>query len=310
MALYHKYRPRTFRKFVGNKSTVRSLKELFKRERESIPHAFLFHGPTGCGKTTLARIVSKMLGCKGADYIESDSADYRGIDTIRAIRRNMNYAPLEGKCRVWVLDECHQLSIDAQNALLKALEDTPNHVYFILCTTDPQKLLSTIRGRCHQYELTPLTDSQMRELLNRVIRSEKKEVPESVLEQIIIDSMGRPRNSLQILDKVLDLPQREMLEAAKQEAAKEAVVIDLCRALVSGKGSWKKISKILGELKEKNENPESVRLSIYHYCGAVLLRNDRPDLAVIMDFLDEPVYSKGFAGLVHGLYSAFLELKN
>jgi len=308
VALYHKYRPRTFRRFVGNEAVVDSLREILARDREAIPHAFLFHGPTGCGKTTLARIVSRKLGCKGADFREIDSADFRGVDTIRAIRKNMHYSPLEGDCRVWVLDEAHQVSVDGQNALLKALEDTPDHVYFILCTTDPQKLLPTIRGRCHQYEVSPLSETQMETLLKGVVKLECADVPDEVIEQIVVDSMGLPRNALQLLDKAIRIPKDKMLEVVEQEARRQAVVVDLCRSLLR-KESWKKLTKKVRALKEDGNNPESVRIAIFNYFGAILSKEDNRMAAVIMEALEEPVYVLGWAGLVFKLYTAWLDLK-
>ena len=102
-----------------------------------------------------------MLGCRGGDYREIDSADFRGIDTIREIRKQIQYLPIESDCRMWLLDEVHMLTAPAQEALLKALEDTPKHVYFALCTTEPQKLIKTIKGRCTHYTVDLLNEKQI-----------------------------------------------------------------------------------------------------------------------------------------------------
>ena len=132
MSLYLKYRPNSFDEMVGNEDVVQVLKSQLKGKQT--PHSILFHGPTGCGKTTLGRIVANELGAKGSDLREVDSADFRGIDTIRDIRKQSTYKPLESPCRVWILDEVHKLTNDAQNAMLKALEDTPamSTTYFAL----------------------------------------------------------------------------------------------------------------------------------------------------------------------------------
>ena len=136
--LYKKHRPKTLARVVGNKSTVEALRSML--EARTLPHTLLFHGPSGTGKTTLARIVKNELGCLPTDFHEHNSSDFRGIDFIRELRSKVNLAAA-GPCRVWIIDECHQLTRDAQNAALKILEDTPSHVYFFLCTTDPQKLI-------------------------------------------------------------------------------------------------------------------------------------------------------------------------
>ena len=155
MPLHIDYRPADFDEILGNEETIKSIKSILARD-EDRPHAWMFVGPSGCGKTTLARIVSAALGCppkinKAAnlDFQEINTSDMRGIDTAREILKTMNFAPVNtaSKCRVYILDECHQATKDFQNSLLKALEDTPDHVYFLLCTTDPSKLLKTIKNR-------------------------------------------------------------------------------------------------------------------------------------------------------------------
>jgi DNA polymerase-3 subunit gamma/tau len=164
MTLYIKHRPTDLIGVKGNEDVVEALKNMLLN-KESCPHSFLLSGPTGCGKTTLARIIAAELGCFGSDYKEIDSADFRGIDTIREIGKQCMYKPLESSCRVFVIDECHKMTNDAQNAFLKRLEDTPKHVYFILCTTDPSKLIPTIRGRCSQFQVKPLSEKVLLRLL-------------------------------------------------------------------------------------------------------------------------------------------------
>ena len=302
MALYHKYRPKKFSEIAGehNKDVARSLQSLLKREnRRRIPHAFLFTGPSGCGKTTLARILRRELGCSDVDYREIDSADFRGIDTIREIRRQIQYRPLSGDCRVWLLDECHKLSNDAQNALLKALEDTPEHVYFVLCTTDPQKLLRTIRGRCTQFEVSTLTEQEMVRLLKSVTKREKKKASPKTLRQIAQDSLGHPRDALQLLDKIIDLPLEKQLKIAKRTAEKQNEVIELCRALMKNRG-WNVIRKILRGL--STEDPERVRRAGLGYCNSTLLNGDVPQAYLIMNAFEEPVWDIGWPGITLACY--------
>jgi len=124
--LHIDYRPKTLKEMEGNRSTVDSLQAVLSRESD-IPHAFLFSGSAGCGKTSLGRIVASELGCAPADFREIDTADFRGIDTIREIKNQARLKPLAGKVRVWLLDEFHKSTADAQNALLKILEEPPSH---------------------------------------------------------------------------------------------------------------------------------------------------------------------------------------
>jgi len=297
MSLYHKYRPQGFSEIRGNKETVTALQAELSKENRS--HVYLFHGPTGCGKTTLGRIIARGLGANGNDFREVDSADFRGIDTVREIRKQSQFKPLEGSCRVWLIDECHKLTNDAQNALLKALEDTPSHVYYILATTDPQKLLTTIKGRCSQYTVTPLKEKEMYRLLRTVVKKEKEILAPEIYEQIIQDSQGHPRNALQILDQVLGVTPEKRLELAKRAAEQQSQVIELCRALLSATG-WKKVANILSGLKD--EAPESIRRAVLGYCNSILLKGENDKAGIVMDEMEENLFDTGFSGLTLRCY--------
>jgi len=298
MGLYQKYRPKSFSRIIGNENIITSLEKLLSDPGKR-PHAILFHGPTGCGKTTLARIVANYLECSSNDLKEIDSADFRGIDTVREIRKQTQFHAVSGLVRVFIIDECHKMTNDAQNALLKILEDTPDHVYFILCTTEPNKLLPTIRGRCSQYQVNTLSESQMARLLNKISRREGQDVEEKVIDQIVMDSFGYPRNAINILEQVLSTDPEKRLQVAKRSAAEQSESIELCRALISGSG-WKKTQRILNGLKE--QDPESIRRHVLGYCQSVLLKEDNERAGIIMESMLEPFYNSGFAGLLFACY--------
>ena len=299
MSLHLKYRPTSLNEIRGNSDTI-SILEGMLSNIETCPHSFLFFGESGTGKTTLARILSDRLGCKGSDYREINSADFRGIDTIREIINNSQFKPIEGTCRVWVLDEIHKATIDAQNALLKILEDTPKHIYFVLCTTDPQKLLSTIKGRCSQFQTKPLSDSQMYGLLRKIVKDENDVLESEVFDQIILDSLGRPRDALQILEQVLKVAPDRRIEIAKQSAEQQSQAIELCRALLK-RSSWKVVKVILNGLKD--QDAEGIRRLLLAYSQSILLKEENEMAARIIEELWDPLYNVGWPGLVYCVYS-------
>ena len=295
MSLYNKYRPKSLSEVKGNSDLVATLDKMLSGKE--IPHAFLLHGETGTGKTTIARIIADRLGCVGKDLTEVDSGQFRGIDTIREIRSNSNYQPLEGKCRVWILDECHRNTSDAQAGLLKILEDSPKNAYFILCTTDPQKLLPAIRGRCIQLQTTPLDERQMYALLLGIVKAEGDSLKSDIINQIIQDSM-EPRNAINILEQVLSASEDRRLIVHRKPLRNKAQVIELCRSLIKQE-SWNRVNKILTDLKIRT-------LKIYAGCSWILsaiLLKDKNDIAgLVMENFIDPFYNSGFPGLVFACY--------
>lgn len=301
MSLYNKYRPTEFKDIVGNLPTIAALESFLTAQDRS--HSILFTGGSGQGKTTLARIVAHKLGCLQSDLIELNSANFRGVDTSREIIQQMRLKPISGPIRIWMLDECHKMTNDGQNALLKALEDTPSHVYFILCTTDPQKLLKTIINRCVEFRVQPLPENRLVFLLNRVCEKEGKKVAAEILEQIAKNCQGSARKALTVLEGIIDQDPEQQLRMAQQTANEESEVIELCRALVQSKG-WKEISKILKEL--HGVEAEQVRMAVLNYCNKVLLDKDDIKVFLIMDCFKESFYYTGMAGLTRACYQIII----
>lgn len=295
-ALHIKHRPKTLDEVVGNKSLVKSLEALLKRKASDRPRSYLFHGPSGCGKTTMARIMAAELGAKGMDFTEIDVADYRGIDTIRKLRERLQLRPVDGDVRAYILDETHMLTKEAQTALLKSLEDTPAHVCFFLCTTEPAKLLPTIRNRCQQMAVRALGEEEVEELLQGVAKAEEKRLSRKAREKIVSLCKGSPRTALTMLDSVIDLPRKEQADAVKSIEDAEKAVIDLCRALIKGE-SWNKVKDIIADLR-KTENPETVRRAILGYFTRVILGNDGGKAYLVLDAFREPTYDNDWAGIV------------
>lgn len=298
--LHLKYRPGILDEFFGNENMIVSLRSVLERD-QGRPHSFLFTGPSGCGKTTLARIVKKELHCSDNDFYEYNVANVRGIDTIREMIINCSYSPFSGDCRIYLLDESHKLTNDAQNALLKLLEDTPPHVYIILCSTDPDKLLKTIRTRCTTFQVSFLSKPKTISLLKTICEKEKVVIPQKAIEKIANVCNGSPRQALVMLDQVIDIgDDDELLAAIDSLVIGEAKLIDLCRALVDG-NSWKIVSLLVKGL---DEEPEQIRYAILGYLGQVLLNNGNDRIADLIALFSDSFMYCGKAGLILACYSA------
>ena len=220
-ALYRTYRPSTFDEVAGQEHIVKTLKNALATKK--LAHAYLFAGPRGTGKTTMAKLLAKALNCDEGigcqcnecknckaiidgthpDVIELDAASNNGVDEIRELIDKVKYGTILGRYKVYIIDEVHMLSTGAFNALLKTLEEPPEHVIFILATTEPHKILPTILSRCQRYDFNKLSDTDIKNRLKEVLEKENIAYNEEAVNTIIPLADGGMRDALSILDQVL-----------------------------------------------------------------------------------------------------------
>lgn len=208
VALYRKYRPQTFGDVVGQEQAVELLTHAIKQKK--ISHAYLFCGGRGTGKTTVARIVAREIGCNNEDIIEIDAASNRGIDEIRELREAVRTAPFSSPYKVYIIDEAHMLTKEAANALLKTLEEPPSHVIFILATTDPEKLPPTIVSRCQKVVFKNPTHEVLSSRLIHVANAEGFELATDTAHLVALHGKGSYRDALGVLEQVLAVSQKKV----------------------------------------------------------------------------------------------------
>ena len=303
LSLPLKYRPQKFDEMIGNETVISSLKSILQRT-EGRPHALLFTGKSGCGKTTLARIVSSEIGCDLTEIREYNVANVRGIDTIRDIINTCRYKPKRGSSIVYIMDEFHQATKDAQNGMLKLLEDTPKHVYFIICSTNPESILPTIRTRCSTYNVLQLTTPEIVKLLKRVAEAEKVEFKDTVYREIAKRSNGSPRQALVILDQIIDIEgdDETIIKAIQESNVSETELSDLCRLLLDARPKkWPEIATLL---KNFRGEAEQARYGILGWLSTVLLSSGNPKAAELLTIFSDSYMYIGKPGLIRDCYYA------
>lgn len=266
--LHLKYRPKEFKDVVGQDEVVRSIQKVLSDKQR--PHSFLFVGDSGCGKTTLARIVTSKLNIDPSNIIEVDAATNNGIDVMRDLISPLRYHGFgDTPNKAIILDEAHALSKQAWTSLLKTVEEPPAHVFFFFCTTEAGKVPENIATRCLKYSLRPVKFDDLMDLMEKICEEENYDTSEKILSLVARSCNGSPRLALVMLAMVHDCEDEEEAARLLETPIDNKEVIDLCRELVKGDLTW---SRLTATLKSLGDMPaESIRIVIVNYLNSCLM---------------------------------------
>jgi DNA polymerase-3 subunit gamma/tau len=279
MSLHTKYRPLTFDEVLGQDGTVASLKQAIKGNRA---HSYIFTGPSGTGKTTLARILANEFAggqATVANIEEVPAAHNTGVEDMRKlVERSMYRAIGTSPVKCFILDEAHRLSGAAWDELLKPVEEPPKHVYWMFCTTNPGKIPKTIQTRCLKYDLKPVDEALIFELLQSVAEVEGFDTTDEILTALAEDAGGSPRQALVWLEACAHAKSAQEARVIIRSATQSKEAVDLARWLLSGRGqTWAEAVKYVKAL--EGTDPESTRIMLCNYFASVLLNTTGDDKA-------------------------------
>jgi len=307
MPLQNTYRAEKLEELYGNRALKESLQSVLSREKD-IPHVYLLSGKSGCGKSTIAQIIRRKLGIHDNEVFVYNTSDDRGIGTVREIISGSMNLPMFGTYKMYVLEECHQLSPAACEALLVPLENPAKHSFFVLCTTEPHELPETLRRRCHTYEVELLADDDMYPLIKKVLQSEGvlDSFSNKVIGSIVKTSNGSPGVALKLLDMVIDIENEESaLKLLQNQHLPETELSELGRAICDISQNGKTRFKIcIEKMKKINADPEAIRQYLCNYISGALMKHPIDIVADILNCFLFKFDTAGKAGLLWAIHQS------
>ena len=301
MSLDTKYRSASWDQVLGNKAALESLQAHIKNPER--PHLYMFYGQSGIGKTTIARILANSLNVGTVD--ERNLSKDNGVGFARDFQQEVMYKGFGGT-KFIILDECHRLTNDAQDILLKIFEEPPEHLYLALCTTEPEKLKDTIYKRAARYELKNPKRDEMFNHLKFISETEGIVTTDQMLNQILNQTENNPRESIKMLETLTGVSVDNQPDLIRGFGTERREAIELCRALLNG-SDWISIANIIGRM---DAEPESVRRMVVNYMTKVLLSSNNMTAYAALTIFDNLPIGCGRPGIVRGSYQVLLEMNN
>jgi len=298
MGLYQEVRPTNFSEVVGQEACVSQLESMLAEGK--VPHAILFSGPSGCGKTTLARILASRLGATGVNVFEKNAASDNGVDTIREIESRLHLKGLGAGSRVYIIDEAHQITTQGQRAMLKMLEDTPAHVYFILCTTNPEKLEKPVQTRLSHFKVANVPNKVLAKMIEKVAAEKSIQCPASAIADA---AQGSPRQALVLLEQIGHTPKERWPDVLQNTEDLKPDAFQLVKDLYASGKLFPKHGLLVKDLQE--HDIERLRMAILSYGCTIILNGGETANAQkakkIMGFFTSPFFSSKKPGFVLAL---------
>jgi len=289
LVLARKLRPQTFEEVIGQRHVTQTLQNAIQQNR--LAHALIFSGPRGVGKTSVARILAKAVNCKKgptptpcnecegctaitqgnfADVLEIDGASNRGIDEIRSLRENCRFRPVAGRFRVYIIDEVHMLTKEAFNALLKTLEEPPEHVFFLMATTEPHKIPATIHSRCQHYEFRRIPIQRLADYLNQIVEKEGLGMDKACTLLIAREADGSVRDSLSLLDQAAAYGVKTAEELCEAFGLLNSQILErICMALLQK--DLATVFDLVHELHLRGVEPRAFAMQLVEYMRDLLI---------------------------------------